>query len=115
MLHVGLRICLLITGGCLCAARMHTMHCLWHGGELHDNSAVFIERASEPVVGKHLWASNLLTAKITMPFFYQETMQPRARRTFRRFFKETLYNRKYSSTLSYTTNTLHCPVTLKCW
>jgi hypothetical protein len=28
-------------------------------------------------------------------------MQPRARRAFRRFFKEILYNRKYSSTLSY--------------
>jgi hypothetical protein len=27
-------------------------------GELHVNSAVFITRASEPVVGKHLWASN---------------------------------------------------------
>jgi hypothetical protein len=30
---------------------------------------------------------------------------------FRTFFKETLYNRKYS----YTTNTLHCLVTFKCW
>jgi hypothetical protein len=27
-------------------------------GELHVNSAVFIARASEPVVGKHLLASN---------------------------------------------------------
>jgi hypothetical protein len=31
----------------------------------------------------------VLTAKITGPFFYEETIQPRARRTFlRRFFKK---------------------------
>jgi hypothetical protein len=34
--------------------------------------------------------TNLLTAKITAPFFYEETMQPRARRTFIRFLRNTL-------------------------
>jgi hypothetical protein len=32
--------------------------CLVFAGELHVNSAVFIARTSEPVISKHLWASN---------------------------------------------------------
>jgi hypothetical protein len=59
MLHAGLR---MLTGVSLCClhAYINELPMAWrlYAGELHVNSAVFIARALEPVVGKHLWASN---------------------------------------------------------
>jgi hypothetical protein len=39
---------------------MHGMAALLFAGELHIDSAVFIARASEPVVSKHPWATSCL-------------------------------------------------------
>jgi hypothetical protein len=79
MLHAGLRICLLVSmfiylffwsvvgAQSVFVLLACTHQCIAYGarlfaGELHVNYAVFIVRASEHVVGKHMRASNKFVA-----------------------------------------------------
>jgi hypothetical protein len=52
--------CLLEPAGYLSLCSLHTSMSggLLFAGKLHIDSAVLIARASEPVVSKHLWATN---------------------------------------------------------